>query len=178
MATTDAYIKYDIRFFEEFGKYLGYPKSTLKTMQKAINDGLLQRERLVELAISRVSNIPLDSKKGMDLADGSDVKTSISLARRTHLDKANYMNSIKVTSLHAKVGDLRIVGYNKILDKFHYFYVPHDAYQGITRVEIVLEQFTDHSHQPEFTGNANRDRKWWNYEVDTFEDLCLAKKVT
>lgn len=175
MATTDDYIKYDIRFFEEFSRYLNYTDEELKHLQKAIFDGLLQRERLVELAVSRVSGIKLDSTHGMDMADSSDVKTVVSVGRKNNKNTGQWVNSFKVPRVYTKVGDLRIVAYNKILDQFHYFFVPYSAYRNIKVLEIVLETHTNHGSEFEFTGLPNRNKKWWNYEVDSFEDLCFAQ---
>lgn len=172
MATTDEYIQYDIRFWNEFSKYLNYDDETLEHLEQAVYDGLIQRDRLVELAVSRVSKIATDSKVGQDLADGSDVKSVVSNARNNNAKLGQWTNSYKVPKVDTKVGALRVVAYNKILDTFNYFFIPYEAYRGISAIEIVLEYAT-HYGEYDFTGLPQKNRKWWQYEVDSFEDLCF-----
>ena len=172
MATTDEYIKYDIRFWKEFSKYLNYDDKTLEHLEQAVHDGLIQRDRLVELAVSRVSGIATDSKVGQDLADASDVKSVVSNGRNNNKTQGQWTNSYKVPRVDTKVGALRVVAYNKILDTFNYFFIPYEAYRNISSVEIIIEYATNYDEH-QFTGLPNKTRKWWQYEVDSFEDLCL-----
>ena len=81
MATTDEYVKYDIRFFEEYMHRLDFNEADMNGLRKAAEMGLTQRDRLVELAISKTGKIPMDSTVGQDLADTTDVKTVVSNIR-------------------------------------------------------------------------------------------------
>lgn len=176
MATTDEYVKYDIRFFNEFYKYLNFDEEDLLGLEKAVNIGLLQRDRLVELATSKVGKIAMDSTSGQDLADTSDVKTVVSGIRNNNIGKGQWMHSFPVRKVASKNGPLRVIAYNKIADKFHYFFIPFSAYQHCKHtVEIVVEQVSGQFSKPNFNGMPKTTRQWWQYEVDSFEDLCKIK---
>jgi hypothetical protein len=179
MATTDKFIKYDIRFFEQFSKYLNFKQQDMKALRKAVELGLLQRERLVELAISHVGNVAMASTHGQDLADTTDVKTVVSSIRNNNKRKGIWTHSLPVRKIASKKGPLRVVAYNKLLDDFHYFFIPHSAYQHCTKVvEIVLDQISGlyDTHGAEILGaEPNRSRQWWQYEVHSFEQMCSIK---
>lgn len=171
MATTDDYVKYDVLFFNEFSEYLNLHKS--KEVEKIVEMGLLQRDRLIEMAICRLGNMELSSQKGHDLTDFSEVKTVVSGVRNNHKERGVWMHSLKINKISNKTGPLRIVGYNRLLDSFHYFFIPREAYEHCSHsVEIVLERCTMHNGSPDFTGKPQRHRKWWQYEVESFEQLC------
>lgn len=173
MATTDEYVKYDIRFFNEFAKYLDFSETEIETLLRAVEMGIIQRDRLVELAISKTGNIKMDSTHGQDLADKSDVKTVVSGIRNNNKEKGSWTHSFSVRGVANKNGALRVVAYNKLLDRFHYFFIPYEAYQHCQyTVEIIAENFNNIFIEPNFTGIPNLNRKWWNYEVDSFELLC------
>lgn len=173
MATTDDFVKYDIRFFEEFSKYLNFDKHDMKGLRKAVEMGLVQRERLVELAISKIGNVAMDSTSGQDLADTTDVKTVVSGIRNNNKTKGHWCHSFPVRNISSKNGPLRVVAYNKLLDKFHYFFIPYNAYQhcGYT-VEIIVERVSGQFSQPAFNGVPKLSRQWWQYEIPTFEEMC------
>lgn len=176
MATTDNYVQYDIRFFEEFSKYLDFNKQELASLRKAVKMGLIQRERLVELAISQVGNIKMDSTHGQDHDDGSDTKTVVSAIRNNNISRGSWMHTFAVKKIASKNGPLRVVAYNKLLDKFHYFFIPHNAYQHCKHtVEITVEQVSGCFTPPGFTGVPKRTRQWWQYEVASFELMCATK---
>jgi len=177
MATRDEFIPYDVRFFKEFAPYLGFTKPELKTLQRALEMGLIQRDRLVELAISAVSGVSMDSTDGQDLADGTDVKTVVSSIKNNHKARGSWMHSFPVRKVNTKTGALRVVAYNKFSDQFHYFFIPFCAYRNCKSVlEIVAESFNGYrSTAPKFTGEPRKHLKWWQYEVDSFEEMCNIK---
>ena len=171
MATTDEYVQYDIRFFEEFAQYLDFDRTG--SLRQAVEMGLIQRERLVELAISKVGNIAMDSTSGQDLADTTDVKTVVSGIRNNNKRKGAWMHSFPISGVAGKNGALRVVAYNKLSDQFHYFFIPHDEYQHCKHtVEIVVERVHGVYDQPNFDGTPTRHRKWWKYECASFKDMC------
>lgn len=173
MATTDNCVEYDIKFFEELYKYLPFDGTDLKSLRKAVEMGLVQRERLAEIAISEVSGIAIDSRNGMDHADGSDTKTVVSSYRNNNKSKGCWTNSFMVRGVKTKVGPLRIIAYNKMLDKFHYFFVPYEAYRNCSAtVEIIIESVYNHFDDPNFDGVPEDWRKWWNWECKSFEEMC------
>lgn len=175
MATRDDFVPYDVRFFSEFAKYLNFTDQELVGIEKAVKMGLIQRDRLVEMAISAVAELQMDSRDGQDHEDGSDTKTVVSSIKNNHKARGSWMHSFPVRKIANKVGPLRVVAYNKFTDDFHYFFIPHAAYQHCgNTVEIVAESFNGYYEEPEFTGQPRKHLKWWQYEVPSFEEMCLT----
>lgn len=173
MATTDEYVKFDIRFFDEFSQYLDFDEQDLITLRKAVEMGLVQRDRLIELAISAVSGIPLDSRQGRDHADGSDTKTVCSSYRCNNIKKGSWMHSWQIRNIASKTGALRVVAYNQLTDKFHYFFIPYAAWKHCKyTVEIILQRVYGAHSDPGFDGETTKASKWWQYECTTFEEMC------
>ena len=173
MATTDEYVQYDIRFFEEFMKYLDFDEADMNGLRRAVKMGLVQRDRLVELAISKIGKIEMDSTAGQDHADGSDTKSVVSSIRCNHRHRGSWTHSFAVRKIANKNGPLRVVAYNKLLDKFHYFFIPREAYSHCKyTVEIIVEQVNGMYDMPAFTGDPAKHRQWWQYEVRSFEEMC------
>jgi hypothetical protein len=175
MATTDNAVQYDVRMVQELLPYLNLNKKETSTLIKFTEMGIVQRETVAELAMSNVGSFDGDSSWGRDFTDGSDAKTVTSNARNNDKKRGSWTNSFEIRNVATKTGDLRIMAYNKILDKFHYFYIPNEAFLHLkSTLTIVIESYTCHIGEPEFTGKPNRSNKFWEYEVDSFEDLCLS----
>lgn len=172
MASTDNCVKYDEVFFKHFGPWLGFNKSEMKTLEKCASMGIIQRERLVEIAISIAGNLTMDSRNGRDHSDGSDTKTVVSSFRNNKIAKGEWTNSFRVSNVKGKHGALRVVAFNKLQNCFHYFFIPQSAYEGLNVVEIVIERVSNVFVQPDFLGIPNRSYKWWEYEVESFEAMC------
>lgn len=181
MATTENCIPYDLRFFDEFYPYLkGFGPKARPHLRKAAERGILQRETFMEQVLADVGGLERSSIHGMDFTDKSDAKTVVSVVKNTSPNKpiAKWMHSMPVCRVHCKEGDLLIIGYNKLLDKFHFFRIPYETYRHCGRtVEIVIEdirvpQGEDHGFtgEPELKQNGDL-RKWWEYEVPTIHDL-------
>lgn len=180
MATTDNCIQYDLRFFDEFYPYLkGFGPKAKPHLRKAAERGILQRETFMEQVLADVGGLDRSSIHGMDFSDKSDAKTVVSVVKNNNKKRGNWTHSMPVCRVETKAGDLLIVGYNRLKDKFHFFRIPHKAYQhcGHT-VEIIIESVYgcyDDNHgftgdlQPRTRGKGLR--KWWEYEVPTIQDL-------
>ena len=180
MAVTDNCIPYDIRFLEEFYPLLkGYGPKSLKVIKKLAKQGLIQRETFVEQVLADISGLTRSSIQGMDFTDKSDAKTVVSVVKNNNHEKGQWAHSLCVRRVKSKEGDLLVIGYNRLKDHFHFFRIPHAAYQHCgTIVEIVIEQCSncfDGNHN--FTGDVqprkhgDHPRKWWKYEVSTIHDL-------
>lgn len=175
MATTDNGVQYDQIFYKEFFHKLelGFTKHQLKAVEQLVRVGLLQRDRLVEMAISKVTGVAMDSTYGQDFKDGSDAKSVVLSVRNNNVKKGTWTASFPVVKVAGKNGDILVVAYNKILNKFHFFRIPFAAYQHITHVlEIIVERYNKTYTEPAWTGKPNVKCKWWKYEVDSFEGLC------
>lgn len=179
MATTDNAVQYDVLFVDFFAPYLGMTKAELKTTKKLAAMGIVQRERLVEVVTAKVSgSLEVVSVEGMDFNDGSDMKTAVSSMRNNDIRRGAWMNSFEIRKIATKTGDLRVVGYNKLLKKFHFFYIPRYAYEHLkTTLTIVIETATSHNGEPNFTGIPNRNLKFWEFECASFEEMCDAGPI-
>lgn len=176
MSTTDNAIPYDIKFINKLAPYLGLSKTEIKHLKKFVSMGIIQRDRVVEMAIANTGGHNVVSIHGQDLGDGSEVKSVVSVARNNNISRGAWMNTFPVKRISTKTGPLRIMAYNKILDDFHYFFIPHNAYKHLNGVlEICIEQYTVRDGEPTFTGIPTPNRKWWDYECKTFEEMCNKK---
>ena len=133
----------------------------------AFEYGILPQDRLLEVAISVKKNLARYNTEGQDFIDGSDAKTS---SVRWSSNRKTY--SAPITNVHKKIGLLRCVIYERMLDKFYYFLIPHDAYKHITSTSNIDIPFDTTTYLP------RRDVKykiinWWNFEVKSFEDILL-----
>ena len=173
MATTDNAVQYDVRMIREFAPYLNLSACEIDNLIKFTKMGIVQRETVAELAMSTMGDFDGDSIIGRDFDDGTDAKTVVSVARNNNKKTGQWTNSFMVRSVTTKTGDLRVIAYNKILDQFHYFYIPYSAYRHITGcIEIIVERMTCYDGEPQLTGIPQRHLKWWEYEVSSFAELC------
>lgn len=169
----------DSIFFNEFYPYIiQFKDFDYDTLEGLARMNLLPKDKLVEWAISSVSGLEIHSEKGKDFSDNSDCKTVVSQARITGSSKyARWTNSFKVSNISSKIGALRVVAYNKVPEKFHYFYIPNQAFKSCKNcLEINIEQVSL-KQEPNycFNGIRTRDFKWWNFECSSFEELCKIK---
>ena len=154
----------------EFCLGKAYPDGNI-TIDRLISDNLINGAQVAELAISKTSGIKLDPIGiGMDLQDGSDVKTMTIYSR---IKKQFYIkNKIKtdkyreiidhracIKDLHSKIGSLRVILYNPFFNKWYYLIIPNNEFTK------TLEIRTD-----VLTGNILG--KMAKYEVDTWDKLC------
>lgn len=132
------------------------------TLDGLIDQGSLQSSSVFENALSQTSNgqYTVVSKDSHDFSDFSDGKT---ITARLRSKYGAY--SAPVTKFKGKVGALRVQCWERILNKFYYFYIPHSAYAQAENIEIPFNRDGTPSRQ------NNSVINWWDYEVSTFEDL-------
>jgi hypothetical protein len=178
MATTDNAVKYDVRMLEEILPHLNVSANDTANLRNLVTKGWLQMDRMVEEAMANLGNFEMVSIHGMDFSDQSDAKSAVSNLRNNNKKRGMWTHSFEIRNIAVKVGALRVIGYNKILDKFHYFYIPHHAYAHLKKskssaVSICIEQYTKYGEEPEWTGIPKTSRMFWEYECATFEEMCL-----
>jgi hypothetical protein len=140
---------------------------------------VLNYEDLFELAVACVNkSISITLGANKDYSDKSDAKFAISQFRNNNKIKGCWTNSISIKGSYCKEGPLRVCAYNTLADKFHFFFIPHSEFQHISKngvIEIIIEQVNGCFYEPDFNGQPSYHRKWWQYEVETFEEMCNLK---
>lgn len=156
----------------EFCLHKAYPDGKI-TVEKLIEDNLVNSTQVAELAISRTSGIPLDEiGYGQDLQDGSDVKTTTVYGHNTKVWKkknkvktGEYSTGIehvaRVTGINTKIGSLRIIAYNPFFERWYYLIIPNSVYTNLYEVTLRFCMKTG-----ELIG------KYVPYIVNTWEELC------
>ena len=151
----------------------------------------LNPEDLLEVAGASVNkSITLTLEKGRDCSDGSDFKTTSSMARNNCVQErytknhklagqltgySAWTNSYKVSGVKDKTGTLRVMGYNKHLKRFDYWAIPHRAYKGLDLVELPIERYKlPMGEAAQFTGRTNYGHsKWDEFRCDSLEECCI-----
>lgn len=154
----------------EFCLSKAYPDGVI-TVERLIDDNLVNGTQVAELAISRTSGIKLDSiGYGKDLEDGSDVKTVTIYSRmkkqwvyknnqKTEQYKLIEDHRACIRDLNVKIGTLRIILYNPYFDQWKYLLVPNMEFKNTLEIRTCKT-----------TGNIlGRLSK---YEVKTWDGLC------
>lgn len=175
----------DIKFFEFLYPYV-WPNATTERLawaQEDLRRGLLSIETMVEEAMSHVGGYRRDSVHGKDHEDGSDSKKVTSCFRNNNIKDGRWTNSYIVSRTKSKVGMLRILAYNRAQDKFDFYAIPKKYYGNAEKVEIVLETWCYCYERPEPRGRDHKNRKWFEFKLDSWEELCkiseedMIKKV-
>jgi len=149
---------------------MAYPSSE-PSISDLINDNIINGSRIVELAVSKVSGLEFSpTGYNQDFIDMSDVKTA-TLQRhdriRTRLlangSKKRYKSTsytISISDVNKKFGVLRIIAWNRFLNRYHFFRIPPSAVfnKCILKITFDAETITP-------TG------KYAQYEVETFEQV-------
>jgi len=113
---------------------------------------------------------------GMDLIDGSDVKTCTVYGHNTKTWKMK--NNIKtgeyrvglehvarVTGIGSKIGSLRVIAYNPFFEQWYYLIIPYSVYEKLYEVTLRFCMQT-----------GKLIGKYVPYIVNTWEELCAPCK--
>lgn len=167
MATKIENLDLEKKHFNQIKLHLpNYQDQCEKTINWALDLGLIQVSTAFEQALAAVGNHTVISIDAADLDDGSDGKLS---SVRTCWNGRNY--SAPVTNTYGKTGDLRVQVYERKTDKFYYFIIPYTAYStvGVTsNIDIPFEINGEPKRIPKRLVKNN----WWRYEVKDFETVC------
>lgn len=154
----------------EFCLHKAYPDGKI-TVEKLIEDNLVNSTQVAELAISRTSGIPLDEiGYGQDLKDGSDVKTATIYSRikkqwfyknnqRTDQYKEITDHRAVIRDLNSKIGNLRVILYNPFFEKWYYLIIPVNCYKNNLELRTCI-------YSGKLLGRVRE------FEVDSWEKLC------
>lgn len=124
---------------------------------------LINIGELAEQAISLTSGVELCSKNtpDVDLVTGKQIKH----ARVCKSSSSDYYKAYITINTHS---DILCVVTNPVTNDQYYLYIPYHAFKHYSANTISIS-FGKNGDDP-------RPSQWWNYEIDTFEELCeLAK---
>ena len=164
MATILENLDLEIKHFENIWKHLDTEHLCQKTAAWFLTNGLVQVSSVFELSIANVANLTVTSLNEADLSDGSDAKL---VTVRTSSYGKNY--SAPVSGIHNKTGDLRVQCYERKLDQFYYFVIPHQVYKHIPKTSNIEIPF-NLDGTPKKKNNCQVN--WWNWEESSFEKMC------
>lgn len=163
MASTDKAAEYDLPFVDLVYKFLpddlkGSGKKMIKQWAKA---GLIQRDRLVEFAMSNASGglYGVVSEDGRDHCDDTDTKT-VTVNYRT---SNNSRENVIITNISNKVGPLRVVAYDPRRENFRFYFIhDYETVRNYNRIEFDINS------------NSKYNNGECGVELSSFEEL--AKK--
>ena len=157
--------KCDKIFVEHLYKYAGYEDQDLPTLLKAVQQGDLAVESILENAIAKVGNLSRTMEDGMDFTDGSDAKKCTAMNQGGH----RFYNKGTRISTKNKFGLLRIAVLDPDIEKMFYFKIPFEIYCGNNLIRIP---FCAYGGKPYFRSNNYIGKSYWECQVKTFEELC------
>lgn len=165
----------DYKFFDFLAPYRwpNQSKSLIANYRQLVETGEIQIETLVENALAQASQglYTRVCEDSYDFCDGSEAKKSVSCFRQNDYSRGQWTNSFAITNLKNKTGLIRAVCYSKQQDQFYFFAIPFAAYQGMSRIDIVLDTFSGYEGDPKGIPRG----KWTRFQVDSFEQLAQLK---
>ena len=158
MATTDYNVPLDKKIINHIKPYL---PSEFKFCENMLNAGTYQRDRLVELALSKESNglYQMDSKDHCDFDDDSDAKS----------------NTVNYRQSKGSQGTLRIAG---VKNKKYLRALIYDSKRDIFRY-VAVWNWPSSLIMIELTADPNANSKYLNgkngVELKSFKELAQFK---
>lgn len=161
----------DYKFFDFLAPKL-WPKYTpeqINLLRDQVEHGIIQIETMLENALAKRSKRAYKriAEAYRDFCDNSDSKKAISQFRNNDISRDHWMNSFAISGLKNKIGLIRAVCYSKQQDKFYFFAIPHRAYKGMNRIDILLDNSTGYQEPLGIPKG-----KWTRYEVANFDALA------
>ena len=161
----------DFKFFDFLAPYRWPTKSkrTIALYRELVADGDLQIETVLENSLVQASEgrFTRVAETVRDFCDGGDAKKAVSQFRNNDKVRDQWMNSFAITNLKNKTGVIRALCYSREQDKFYFFAIPYKAYNGINRIDIMLDQSTGYRAPVGIPKG-----KWARYQVESFERLA------
>jgi hypothetical protein len=166
----------DYKFFDFLAPFR-WPNKTdeqINAYRELVDTGELQIESLLENALALNSNGLYEkvSEDSRDATDNSDAKKCCSQFRNNSIARDQWMNTFAITNLQNKIGLIRALCYSKEQDEFYFFAIPNKAYDGMKKIDIILDQSTGYR---EPTGIPQG--KWARYMVPDFKTLATITEA-
>jgi hypothetical protein len=164
----------DYQFFDFLATYRwpNEPAYKIKLYRELVAHGEIQIETLLENSLCVVSRGRYSriAKDHADCSDGSDAKKAVSQFRNNDIARDLWTNSFAITNLKNKTGLIRALCLSKETARFHFFAIPYNAYKGMSRIDISLDNSVGYC-KPKGIPKG----KWCAFEVKSFEKLATVR---
>lgn len=140
-------------------------KDTLSLLQDL---DLIDIGELAEKAVAKKTGVKQTSKcqEGYDLENGWEIKHG-----QAHLTAKGTQRNAYIAGMQNKMGTLRIVITERLTGKLYFFKVPFSAYRDYRSSSLQWAFEVDGT--PRRIPKAAMSRPcYWDFEVDSFEELC------
>jgi hypothetical protein len=166
----------DYAFFDFLASYR-WPNKTKRQIaayRELVEHGDLQIETMLENALVQASGGAYirTATVSEDFSDGGDGKKAVSLFRNNDIARDHWMNTFAISNVKNKTGLLRACCYSKQQKKFYFFAIPHNAYYGMKKIDIMLDNSTGYC-EPQGIPKG----KWSRYMVPSFERLATITEA-
>lgn len=140
-----------------FGRKLNKSYTLAETLSMLNDMELLQIGELAELAISEHSGVALCAKNTpeVDTVTGKQIKHA-----QTHPERGNMRAHFGIDTS----APILLVVSENLTKQQYYFHVPYKDYRHMNAKTISIPFNED--------GSPKRSNKWWNNEVNDFNELC------
>jgi hypothetical protein len=166
----------DYKFFDYLAPKLWthLTPAEINVLRNQVKYGIIQLETMLENALAKCSKKAYKriAEAYRDFCDNSDSKKSISQFRNNSIQRDQWMNSFAISGLKNKIGLIRAVCYSKEQDKFYCFAIPHKAYKGMNRIDIILDQSTGYK-----VPQGIPKGKWTRYMLPNFTALATITEA-
>ena len=169
MSTKKENLELDIMHFRNLMPHIKkFQRLNADTIEQLLNMGIIEVSTAFELALCDLGGHEHVSLNSGDLCRNGKISDAKISSVRTHGYGRAY--SAPVTNIHGKKGCLRVQVYERKLNQFYYFVFPRRTYSNIPKSSNIDIPFNlDGTPR-----TRNRSRvNWWNYRVDTFEEMTL-----
>lgn len=155
---------------EKIYRFAGYTKDHLPTLKRAVKQGDLAMESVVENAIARVGKFKRVDKQGMDFDDGSDAK-KVTVVNQGTIKNPNRGAGFSTKN---KKGVLRVVVVDPVTKEVYYFRIPPEFYIGVDqkRRETALRINFSNDGGPPKRLKTYQYVSAWDFNVKSFRKLC------
>jgi len=169
MATKLANLDLEIQHFYNFYDALpGAERWCQDTVHDLISLGCMQVSTLFEHAVAASAGTTVTSEDTHDLENGWEIKLA---SVRWH-GKAY---GAPITNISGKTGSIRAQVYERMLDEFYYFVIPHEAYSRVGKNSNIEIPFFDDG-TPKLNYRPRELPNWWDFEVASWNELVGIKK--
>lgn len=168
--STDTFAS-DLILLKKIYKFAGYKSEHLPALTKAVKQGDLAMESMVENAISRVGKLKRTNEPGMDFVDGSDAKKVTVVNQGTKLKPSRGAGF----STKNKKGTLRVVVVEPLTKEVYYFKIPPSFYvntKQARRAVALRIYFNPEGGMPVFKPHSSTVTEVWSFRCASFKELC------